>query len=347
MNPTGKTAPAKLLLIVILAGAAMLLAPLASLYRLSHFSAMVVHTIEVEYNISKLLRTLIDAETGVRGFLATSDPEFLDIYYRAQSRWHGQLDHLRELTSDNPAQHENLRKLNGLIDSVLSTMQQTKIAFDRGERGSSLTPSMKEGKALMDRARAVIRAMQSEETRLALVRQENQKTDAEWTTALLILTSFTMFGIAIVMWRNYRAGEKRTQAAIMESEERLRLLTDNISDYAIIMIDPRGRVVSWNEGARRLKGYAAEEIIGQPMSVFYTPEDISAGLPASLLGQAELQGRIENEGWRVRKDKALLDEASSLFREKQSQFSRNMILLRMSPGQIPVTPAKVRNAAGA
>jgi PAS domain S-box-containing protein len=89
---------------------------------------------------------------------------------------------------------------------------------------------------------------------------------------------------------------------LRESEERLRLLIGSIKDYAIFMLDPTGRVVTWNPGAESIKGYRAEEIIGHPISRFYTPEDLAKNLPQKLLRQAETEGRVENEGWRVRKD---------------------------------------------
>lgn len=86
------------------------------------------------------------------------------------------------------------------------------------------------------------------------------------------------------------------------SEERFRALVSSVKDYAIFMLDPSGRIESWNAGAERTKGYAADEIIGEHMSRFYTPEDLARGLPALLLAQAQRDGRVEIEGWRVRKD---------------------------------------------
>jgi PAS domain S-box-containing protein len=80
------------------------------------------------------------------------------------------------------------------------------------------------------------------------------------------------------------------------------LLIDAVVDYAIYMIGTDGRVLSWNSGARRLKGYMPEEIIGQPFSNFYTPEDREAGVPARALKVAREEGRFLAEGWRVRKD---------------------------------------------
>ncbi|WP_413777287.1 PAS domain S-box protein [Sphingomonas sp. S2-65] len=83
---------------------------------------------------------------------------------------------------------------------------------------------------------------------------------------------------------------------------RFELLVQSVTDYAIYMLDPTGEVVSWNAGAERFKGYAADEIIGQNFSRFYTQEDRATGLPARALATAEREGRFEAEGWRVRKD---------------------------------------------
>jgi PAS domain S-box-containing protein len=96
--------------------------------------------------------------------------------------------------------------------------------------------------------------------------------------------------------------QKRAEDAAREGEERLRLLIDGIHDYAIYTLDREGKVTSWNVGALRLKGYTAEEIIGQHFSCFYTPEDRAAGKPARMLATASAEGRAEDEGWRVRKD---------------------------------------------
>lgn len=94
----------------------------------------------------------------------------------------------------------------------------------------------------------------------------------------------------------------RTGEALRESEDRFRSLLDGIHDYAIFRLDGDGRVASWNVGAERIKGYTADEIIGQHYSRFYTPEDIENGKPAQELKTAISQGRSEDEGWRVRKD---------------------------------------------
>jgi PAS domain S-box-containing protein len=95
---------------------------------------------------------------------------------------------------------------------------------------------------------------------------------------------------------------RAAQQALLEAERRFRILVQGVTDYAIFMLDPDGRVTNWNAGAQRIKGYKPEEIIGEHFSRFYTPEDLSAGLPKRALETARETGRYEAEGWRVRKD---------------------------------------------
>ena len=90
--------------------------------------------------------------------------------------------------------------------------------------------------------------------------------------------------------------------ALRQSEESFRLLVERVQDYAIFLIGPDGMVASWNAGAARIKGYAAAEIIGRPYATFFTDEDRAAGKPTQLLERARRDGRVEDEGWRVRRD---------------------------------------------
>jgi two-component system, NtrC family, sensor kinase len=90
-----------------------------------------------------------------------------------------------------------------------------------------------------------------------------------------------------------------------QSAELFRLLVDRVRDYAIFALDPNGHIVTWNRGAESLKGYQAQEIIGQHIQRFYTMADRQADKPFQLLKQAREQGRVEDEGWRVRKDGSL------------------------------------------
>jgi len=108
----------------------------------------------------------------------------------------------------------------------------------------------------------------------------------------------------------------------IDSMERSRLLIEGVEDYAILMLDSQGRVISWNSGAERITGYKETEILGSDLSVFFTPEEIEEGRPRHGLQVAAAAGRFEEEGWRVRKDgsrfwasvftTALWDEAGRL-----------------------------------
>ena len=98
------------------------------------------------------------------------------------------------------------------------------------------------------------------------------------------------------------AKKSSSAAAIRSAEETFRILVEQVKDYAIFMLDPEGRVTTWNIGAERIKGYAAHEIIGQHFSRFYPEEDRAAGKTERELEIAIRDGRFEEEGWRVRKD---------------------------------------------
>ncbi len=111
-------------------------------------------------------------------------------------------------------------------------------------------------------------------------------------TAFVIL-GMTVFSAAIDRW-------SRMHAAVRESEERFRLLVENVDDYAIYTLDPNGNVASWNHGAERLEQYQRAEIVGRHFSCFFPPE--AAGTAEIAIRTAAADGRFEEEGWRVRKD---------------------------------------------
>src|SRR3984957_19167034 len=95
---------------------------------------------------------------------------------------------------------------------------------------------------------------------------------------------------------------QRAHQALVESEARYRRLVEGVTDYAIFQLDPTGRVISWNPGAQRIKGYTRDEIVGQHFSAFYTEEDVKTKLPERALRTAVETGKYDAEGWRLRKD---------------------------------------------
>ncbi|SDD44775.1 PAS domain S-box-containing protein [Dyadobacter soli] len=97
-------------------------------------------------------------------------------------------------------------------------------------------------------------------------------------------------------------GRLKDEEVLRQSEARYRSLVEQVGDYGIFMLDTKGRIISWNEGARRIKGYSAEDVIGKYFSIFYPEEDIINGKPAWELKVARATGKYEEEGWRLRKD---------------------------------------------
>ncbi|WP_250517238.1 PAS domain S-box protein [Caballeronia sp. INDeC2] len=119
-------------------------------------------------------------------------------------------------------------------------------------------------------------------------------------TTALVQPDGALFGFAKIV--RDESDKRRAHDAVIESERRFRLLVDGVTDYSIFMLSPEGLVTNWNSGARRIKGYSAEQIIGSHFSRFYTPEDAAAGLPQRALETAARVGRFESEGWRLRRD---------------------------------------------
>jgi len=98
------------------------------------------------------------------------------------------------------------------------------------------------------------------------------------------------------------SAKKEAERALFASEQRFRMLVQGVRDYAIYMLDPDGRITNWNAGASAIKGYSADEIIGEHFSRFYTPEDQANGEPTRALATARAEGKYEKEAWRVKKD---------------------------------------------
>ncbi|HWI92379.1 MAG TPA: PAS domain S-box protein [Flavisolibacter sp.] len=99
--------------------------------------------------------------------------------------------------------------------------------------------------------------------------------------------------------------KKENEEHLRQSEERYRSLVEQVTDYGIFMLDEKGKIISWNEGAKRIEGYEEREIIGKYFSIFYPEEDILNGKPAHELKVARAEGKYEEEGWRIRKDGSL------------------------------------------
>jgi PAS domain S-box-containing protein len=122
--------------------------------------------------------------------------------------------------------------------------------------------------------------------------------------------------------RNAKNRAEQVASRLRDSEEQYRLLVEGVKDYAIFGLDPQGRITSWNNGAELIQGYTAAEALGRPISLFYTEADLEQGKPDRNLRIAATEERVEDRGWRKRKDGSLFwaDVVTTALRDEQGQL---------------------------
>lgn len=264
------------------------------------------HAHEVIATAQALLREVQDAESAQRGFLITGDAAFARAYRKAEAEVPALEGRLKALTEDNPEQRRRWPTLEQQVTVKFDEMRRIfavneSSGFDAARRalGSSIGLDPMEGIVrVIDGAIAAERALLVER----VTRAEQFEREARRSALTGAVLEFVGLGIgALLLIAGLRA-MRRAEAASQDSEQRFRLFVGAVTDYAIYMLDPDGRVVEWNAGAQRIKGYTRDEIEGQHFGVFFTEEDRAAGLPQHELQMAMNQGRYEEEGWRVRKD---------------------------------------------
>jgi formate hydrogenlyase transcriptional activator len=129
-----------------------------------------------------------------------------------------------------------------------------------------------------------------------------RKDGSEFPVDIMLKPMETEAGLAVVSFIRDATEQRAAQEALRLNDQKLRSVVESVRDYAIYHLDSDGCVMTWNAGAERVKGYTAEEIVGAHFSRFFTHEDIERGRPAEMLRLAAEHGRVEDEGWRVRKD---------------------------------------------
>jgi PAS domain S-box-containing protein len=241
-----------------------------------------------------------------RGYIITGQEVFLEPYRAAAPGIRANLDRLKSLTADNPRQQGRLAMLERAVAEKLDSLQQNiDLRKQKGFEAAQQRVATGIGTEQMNRVRTIIFEMKQEEEdllkRRALeFRANTRKTSL--TFSCVILMEFLLLGLVYYVFRRDTAQRRRADEALRESEERVRLLVDGVRDYAVLMLDPAGRIASWNQGAERIEGYKADEILGCHFSRFYPPEDVRNCKPERELKTAIAEGRYEEDGWRVRKD---------------------------------------------
>jgi PAS domain S-box-containing protein len=275
---------------------------------------LVSHTYQVRALIGDLDTTINNASRARMSYLLSGDEGELKQYRSAASRALDEIDALQGLTADNPVQLGNCERLESMTRNRLQVWEQAIVEKQQG-RSVDMAGLVAQNVDFAGKSAVAMAEIRDVEARL--LAQRMQAAHMRFRLAKALVGSG--FALALfLLWFYYRllsrelAVRERSEHSAHEAylrevvfrqdEQRFRIFIQAVRDYAIFTLDAQGHVSSWNEGAQRLKGYAAPEIIGRHFSCFYPAEDVEAGKPQRELEIAIRDGRVEDEGWRVRKD---------------------------------------------
>jgi PAS domain S-box-containing protein len=264
------------------------------------------HMHEVLENLLDLRSAMNSIESSCRGFALTGQQSYLETYHAGILREADDQLALRQLIADNPVQQRQIPVLNNLAvlkikfsDEVIELRKTQGLAVAAGALQAGAGPQI-----LKDFA-AVVGEMQNQASQLLIQRNaDEERRQGKSKAVLIVITGLGLLTALGAGWSVQRdtAGRSLGAEQLRDSEKKYRLLVEGVQDYAIFRLDPKGNIVTWNAGAQRIKGYTAEEIIGQNFSVFYLQSDRDLGKPVEELQIAANNGRSEIEHWRVRKD---------------------------------------------
>ena len=266
----------------------------------------VEHTFEVSNNLDRMLVAMSTLEAANRGFALTGEPSYLAAAHADAARLLEREHTVRDLTADSPLQQTRVAAMDSLIaQRVRLSEQQSQLPRSPGLEPAAGATLAGEEQRIVDEFRNLVGQMQAEENRLLVQRTADAARRVRQSKSALVLE--TLMGLFITVAAGLGiardiARRRTAEAALRVSEDQYRTLLDEIRDYAIFMLDPSGRVVTWNAGAERIKGYTARQIIGRNFSCFFTPADIERKRPHEILRLAALNGRHQEQGMRVRRD---------------------------------------------
>ena len=264
------------------------------------------HTQDVLEHLARLGAAIAGVESGYRDFALSGNEVFLQTVSANKAGANGELQTLHALTTDNTGQQRRIDILADLVQQgTLSGDTSVQWFRANGRQPAAEVIRQSQVDLLHEQFRSNIGAMEGEERRLLSERGVEEQRRVQQAKTIVVLASVAGLLVAALSGRlvqsNFVARE-RAESAFRDGEELHRSLIAGVQDYAIFLLDPHGAVVSWNAGAERIKGYRADEVIGQNVSRFYPQEDIDQGAPEKELMTAAKGGRSETEHWWVRKD---------------------------------------------
>ena len=271
--------------------------------------ATISEAVHARYAARDLLFSMVDLETGMRGFVITGDEAYLGPFHSATASAGRQIDEMQRLLSDDPGQQQRIGELRSLVNAEIAASQRL-VAMERASGTESASLAVKTGdtKVRMDRIRQVIAELLVAQDRSL----DQQGLRGEYATrqarnALRTIVIANATAIIVVLFACYFVflGDNRRHQAeqqLIASESRFRLLVDNVKEYAIFLLDREGRITTWNAGAERIIGYRADEIIGRHISCVYAGGEADREKVQAELRTALEKGQFEEDGWHVRKD---------------------------------------------
>jgi PAS domain S-box-containing protein len=263
------------------------------------------HTHDVLGKLQDLLFASEKITSSCRGYVLTGEEAYLESYRASKASAEQSESNIRSLTADNPRQQQTLLDFDQRAAERIKQVEMLiRLRRSSGMAAAAQAMQGEAGQLGMDDF-PIISKMRDEELRLLAIRDADAERRTRQTKATLLIGTVLGLLVSIIAgWsaQHGNSGRGLAEMALRDSEEKYRTLLDGIHDYAIFMLDPVGRIISWNAGAERIKGYAADEIIGHNFSCFYPPEDIKMGRPEEVLRMAAVNGRYEEQGMRVRKD---------------------------------------------
>ncbi len=276
---------------------------LLNLTRMHHAALNLGESYAVLNSLDSVTLALREAETGQRGYLVTGDESYLEPYYAAEVSLNGLLTKLESQTTTNPTQRAILPMLKESIEAKRDEMNET-IDLRRQGKSTEAENLVKTdvGKELMDQIDQQLDLMREN----ARDRQSQQlaATDETYRTAWFTGLLLTIAGVALVggiIWAIFRA--KKLKERNRELDEQIRFFLEQISDYAIFMMDAQCRATTWNSGVSHVLGFDESEFLGRDVRpLIFTPEAHASGVVKAEFEKATENGSASDDRWMQRKD---------------------------------------------
>ena len=265
----------------------------------------VTHTQDVRMELAHARSSLDDLQEIHAGRRLSSGEAAAQRFGAAAEAARARIAEVWRLSADNAGQQARLADLEHEFDALMARMQQDLQVH--GDAAASAAPDFSQRSQGADVA-ASTQGLHERLTELDRVEQSllDDRTIASdarlsgLSRALAALMAALLVLLAL-LYLNVRRWQRQEDRQLF-AEQRFHVMTQNVLDYAILMLDPAGRISTWNAGAERMKGYGPDEIVGRHFGCLYLEEDRESGKPDEALRTAGSTGRYEDEGWRVRKD---------------------------------------------